>query len=415
VRGTVAFVLKGYPRVSETFIAQEIRSLEQRGLDILIVSLRRPTDRVRHPVHDEVRAPIQYLPEYLHQAPIRVWRAWRAVRTWPRYPEAYRHFLRDIRRDPTRNRIRRFGQALVMAHELRRSVSHLHAHFMHTPASVARYAAMLSGLPWSCSAHAKDIWITPAWDAREKLADAQWTVTCTRFGCDYLRTLAPDPTRVVLAYHGLDAARFPAPPRRDRGDTNRPIMILAVGRAVRKKGLDDLLLALSKIPQSVDWRFRHIGGGPLLKSLKRTAYRLGLGERVAWLGVRAQAEVLACYRESDIFVLPSRVAPDGDRDGLPNVLMEAQSQAVPCVSTDVSGIPELIVDGQTGILVAPGDVSALSAAILGLIRDRAERDRLGQAGQERVRSLFNHDAGIDGIASMFGLDQSTCVSHSTRH
>jgi glycosyltransferase involved in cell wall biosynthesis len=414
VRGTVAFVLKGYPRVSETFIAQEIRSLEQRGLDILIVSLRRPTDRVRHPVHDEVRAPVHYLPEYLHEVPLRVWRAWRAVRTWPRYREAYRIFIRDFWRDPTRNRIRRFGQALVMAHELPKGVRHLHAHFLHTPASVTRYAAALTGLPWTCSAHAKDIWMTPSWETREKLASAQWTLTCTKFGCEYLRSLTPAPAQVTLAYHGLDAARFPPPPRRQPDGADRPVMILSVGRAVRKKGFDDLLLALSKIPKSADWRFRHVGGGPLLKSLKRDAGRLGLDGRIEWLGPRAQAEVLACYREADIFVLPSRIAPDGDRDGLPNVLMEAQSQGLPCVSTDVAGIPELIITGETGLMVAPGDVDALSAALLGLIRDRSERARLGHAGQMRVRGQFSHDAGIDHIATMFGLEETACASHSMR-
>src|SRR6266700_673298 len=147
--GPVAFVLKGYPRLSETFIAQEIRALEQRGLGIQIVSLRHPTDRTRHPVHGQIRAPVLYLPEYLKDEKRRVFAAWRRARLLPGYAAARRIWLADLARDPTPNRIRRFGQALVLAAELAPGVTRLHAHFLHTPASVARYCAILCGLPWS--------------------------------------------------------------------------------------------------------------------------------------------------------------------------------------------------------------------------------------------------------------------------
>src|SRR5215472_886564 len=144
--GRVAFVLKGYPRLSETFIAQEILGLEQRGLEILIVSLRRPTDRSMHPVHRRIRATVLYLPEYLYREPRRVWRAWRRQRRRPGYRRARRVWFADLRRDPSPNRVRRFGQALVLAAELPDDVDRLHAHFLHTPASVARYAAVLAEL-----------------------------------------------------------------------------------------------------------------------------------------------------------------------------------------------------------------------------------------------------------------------------
>ena len=142
---TIAFVLKGYPRLSETFITQEILALEARGLRLHLVSLRHPTETSVHPVHARVRAPVNYLPEYLHEEPARVLRAWRRVRRWPGYGRTLRLWLRDLVRDPTRNRVRRFGQAVVMADELPPEVTHIHAHFLHTPASVARYAAHLTG------------------------------------------------------------------------------------------------------------------------------------------------------------------------------------------------------------------------------------------------------------------------------
>ncbi|PPR68359.1 MAG: hypothetical protein CFH00_00645, partial [Alphaproteobacteria bacterium MarineAlpha1_Bin1] len=159
----VAFIVKGYPRLSETFIAQEIESLERRGLEIRIISLRHPSDSTINPVHRRVGASVNYLPEYLYQEPLRVWRAWLRVRRMPGFEWARRQWMADLRRDPKPNRVRRFGQAMVLAAELGADVSHLHAHFLHTPASVARYAAHLTGRSWSCSAHAKDIWTTPEW------------------------------------------------------------------------------------------------------------------------------------------------------------------------------------------------------------------------------------------------------------
>ncbi|HZT86341.1 MAG TPA: glycosyltransferase [Stellaceae bacterium] len=403
--GRVAFVLKGYPRLSETFIAQEIQALEERGLDILIVSLRQPTDAAVHPVHRLIRAPVLYLPEYLWRAPLRVWRGWRRARRLAGYAQARRHFLADLRRDPTPNRIRRFGQAAVLAAELPDDIRHLHAHFLHTPASVARYAAAMRGLPWSVSAHAKDIWTIPEWEKGEKLAAARWAVTCTASGRDHLAALAPG--RVDLCYHGLDLARFPpAPPRPQRADASdpeRPVVLLSVGRAVAKKGYDDLLAALALLPQHLAWRLIHVGGGPLRERLKREAAALGLADRIAWRGAQPQPAVLAAYREADLFVLPAKTAPDGDRDGLPNVLVEAQSQGLVCLATNHAGIPELIEDGVNGVLVPPGDPTALAAALAALIEDPACRVRLGAAGERRVRSRFDMRNGIAALAERFGL------------
>ena len=408
-RGRVAFVLKGYPRLSETFIAQEIRALEERGLDIQIVSLRHPTDRARHPVHGQIRAPVLYLPEYLKDEPRRVLEGWRRARLLPGYAAARRAWLADLVRDPTPNRIRRFGQALVLAAELAPDIAHLHAHFLHTPASVARYAAMMRGARWSVSAHAKDIWTIPAWEKREKLRSAQWTVTCTEAGRRHLAELAPLPGTVALSYHGLDLDRFAPPPPRDPGgdggDPTHPVTVLSVGRAVEKKGYDDLVAALALLPADLAWRFVHIGGGVLAKRLRRDAARLGLERRIEWRGARPQPEVLAAYREADLFVLAAKIGRDSDRDGLPNVLMEAQSQRLACVATQLPGIAELIEDDRTGVLVPPGNPPMLAASLEALIRDPARRIRLGAAGEARVRREFAMEDGIAVLAGLFGLPE----------
>jgi len=399
-------VLKGYPRLSETFIAQEIRALEKRGLDIRLYSLRHPTDRERHPVHDEIIAPVVYLPEYLHHEPKRVARAWAALRRNPGYAAARRCWLKDLRRERNRNRVRRFGQALVLAHELAPDITHLHAHFLHTPASVTRYAALIRGLSWSCSAHAKDIWTSPGWEKSEKLADCAWAVTCTRANFEHLSALAPE-ERVQLSYHGLDLARFPPAPNphsgRDGSAAENPVIILSIGRAVEKKGHDDLLAALARLPDNLHWRFELIGGGPLQGRLKAEAGRLGIAPRCTFHGAVAQAAVLDAYCRADLFALMSRQAADGDRDGLPNVLMEAQSQALAVMATKISGIPELIAPEQNGLLVAPGDIDGAAGVLERLITDAALRQRLGDTGRRVVQEKFALEPCIESLAQRFGL------------
>ncbi|MEZ5844589.1 MAG: glycosyltransferase family 4 protein [Hyphomicrobiaceae bacterium] len=410
---TVAVILKGYPRLSETFIAQELLGLERAGYALRLFSMRRPTDAKLHPVHREIRAPVVYLPEYLHEAPLRVARALWQVSRQPGFRTAFARFVADFRRDPTRNRIRRFGQAAVLAAELPDDVGWLYAHFIHTPAAVTRHAALMTGLAWSCSAHAKDIWTSPDWDLTESLVACRWVATCTAVGHDHLARLAADAGAsgsVNLVYHGLDLARFPrheaasVGPLRDGYDPAHPVRILCVGRAVAKKGIDTLLRALAMLPTDLAWRFEHIGGGGELAGLRRLAESLGIADRVIWRGAEEQSAVLAAYRASDLFVLPCRIAGDGDRDGLPNVLVEAQSQRLACISTTVSAVPELIEDGVTGRLVPPDDAAVLAEAIKALGRDPAARRAMGDAGEARVRAAFDHAACLDRLLRLFPLD-----------
>jgi glycosyltransferase involved in cell wall biosynthesis len=396
----IAIAMKGYPRLSETFIAQELLGLQRRGLPFSIWSLRRPTDADRHLMHKEIAAPVHYLPEYLRDDPGRVLRGLVAVLGRSGFWRLLPVFLRDLARDRTRNRLRRFGQALVMARELPAAIGHLHVHYLHTPASVIRYAAVVRGLSWSFSAHAKDIWTTPDWEKREKIADAAWGTTCTRDGHAELARLADRTDTVALVYHGLDLARFPAPPTRPARDGSDPadrVRFVTIGRAVEKKGFDDLIAALALLPVGLHWRLTHIGGGERLAALKAQAAAAGLADRIDWLGPKAQDEVIAVLHSADLFVLPSKQAGDGDRDGLPNVVMEAASQALPIVATDFAGIPEFVTDGAEGLLVAPGDIAALAAALRDLAGAPARRAALGAAAHARLVSAFSADAGLDRV------------------
>ena len=392
--GPMAVVVKGYPRLSETFIAQELLALQQRGYDFDIWSLRHPYDGGRtHPIHDQITAGRRYLPEYLYQEPLRVLRAWWRVRSLPGYRAAYSTWRRDYARDRTSNRGRRWGQALVLAAELPAEIRFLYAHFLHTPASVTRYAAMIRGIGWGFSAHAKDIWTIPDWEKREKIADAAFGVTCTGTGATHLAGLAPDQDRIGLVYHGLDLGRFPDPPNREAGGAT--FRLVSVGRLVAKKGYDDLLNALADLPADLDWHLTHIGGGDLSDELAARAEALGLSQRIDWRGKRDQTEVIAALREADLFVLPSKIADDGDRDGLPNVLMEAASQKLAILSTAVSAIPEFIQDGVHGRLVPPGDPDALKTALGQLAADPAGRAAMADAAYDRLAAEFGMDRGID--------------------
>lgn len=393
----LAVLVKGWPRLSETFIAQELVALQEAGHRFDIWSLRHPTDIKRHPLHDRFSGQVHYLPEYLHDEPQRVMTARDAAAALPGYAKAYEIWRADLRRDPSHNRIRRFGQACVLATELPAETRAMYAHFLHTPSSVARYAAIMRDLPWSFSAHAKDIWTSPEWEKREKLQGstygAAFGATCTAIGAKHLRSLADDPARIELIYHGLDLSRFPAPPTRDPRRPDDPLHMLSVGRLVEKKGFDRLLQAFEQLPAALNWRWTHIGGGTLAAELETQADTAGLSDRIIWKDACDQPEVLADMRRADLFVLPSRIAEDGDRDGLPNVLMEAASQRLPILSTPVSAIPEFIETGTHGVL-ASDDPAALAAAICDLANAPQRASRMADAAYDRLLAEFRMDPGI---------------------
>lgn len=408
----VALVVKGYPRLSETFIAQEIFGLQEAGQRQVIVSLRRPYDDKTHPVHDKITAPVLYLPEYLEDEPDRVAKAEAAARKLPGFEAAHQAYREDLKRDPTANRDRRFGQACVLATELPKDVDWIYVHFLHTPASVGRYASLMTGIPWSVSAHAKDIYTSEDWELRQKLPGgdlgaAEWCATCTQANAHHLRARAGSPEDVHLVYHGLNSADLPqfepSPQTRDGSDPLAPVRLISVGRAVAKKGFDLMLEALAALPQGLAWHWTHIGKGDDLQTLQAQADRLGLKDQILWMGAQSRAEVFDALKQADLFVLPSRILPDGDRDGLPNVLMEAAWFHVPALSTRLDGIGELVTDGETGVLVTPNSLPELAAALDGLIRDPTRRQALGDAVNRKLISEFDFHVGLATLKEKFGL------------
>lgn len=403
-RKTVLIVVKGYPRLTETFISQEIKGLEQRGLQIELVSLRRPTDSITHPIHDEIKAPIKYLPEYIHAELSRAFIGWFKARKLSGYSAAIQIFLQDFTRDRTRNRLRRFLQACILASEVGPDISKIYAHFLHTPASVARYASVMRGLPLSLSAHAVDIWTCPDWELTEKIDSAEWTTVCSKAGAAKLRSLAKNPSKVFMLYHGLDLKKFSPRkllvPESDGTPSKPPVRLISVGRTVQKKGFDVLLEALALLPDNLCWEWTHIGDGPNTKRLKNHAKSLGISSCIHWRGAQNSDKVITALRQADIFVLPCRRDIDGNQDGLPNVLMEAQSQGLAVASTNIAAIPELISHSETGILVPPNDPSALQEGLVSLITSPNLRFKFGKAGEKRVRMRFNAEQNLDTLARL---------------
>ncbi len=397
----IALVLKGYPRLSETFIAQEIHSLEKLGFDITIVSLRHPTSKKRHPVHDAIKAPLLYLPEYLYQESGRVFKSWWKIRKNTGYKLAFSNWLRDLRLDFSPNRFRRFGQAVVLAAEFPDDCRLIYSHFIHTPSSVAKYASDILGIPWTASAHAKDIWTSPDWELKDKLESMDWLVTCTSNGHAHLQGLADDPDKVRLVYHGLDLSKFSK--RKsialgpDGSDAQKPVRLLTVARPVEKKGLDTLVKALALLPKELHWHWTQVGTGEESEAIQKLAEDLGVTDNISFKGAMSQADVINEYHSADMFVLPCRIASTGDRDGLPNVLVEAQSQGLVVISTPISGVPELVKHNHNGLLVEPDDPDALANAIIQASSDPAARRKMGKAGADIVHSKFEHNASMEPL------------------
>jgi glycosyltransferase involved in cell wall biosynthesis len=397
--GRVAYLLKRFPRLSETFILHEILELERQGLDLHLFSILNPNDEIVHADVSRVRAPVAYLPAGWRGT----WAMLRAhlalVRRGPRrYVGAVAYALQPRRSTPFNQRlagVQYFWHAGWLARAFEQDgITHLHAHFAHVPASVAHVVHLLTGLPYSVTAHAKDIYTSPPDRLAIRLRAARFVVTCTGYNAQYLAGLMGTAAaqRLHRIYHGVDLHRFgpnscTAPDPRTPGDTPT---ILAVGRLVEKKGYPYLIDACRLlIDRGYDVRLRIVGAGEMKDALRRHIAEVGLDERVELLGARSQDEVIELYRTATVFTLPCVVLDNGDRDGIPNVLVEAMRVGLPVISTAVSGIPELVVDEETGLLVPPRDAQALASALGRLLDDAELRARLAAGAAHRVAHEFD--------------------------
>ena len=391
----IGYLLKTFPKLSETFILNEILELERQGLNLHIFSLRRPSDRRQHPALSQLQAPVTYipslLPEWHHDEETQLIK--NQVAWGQRDPNQLMAALQFYCDRPESRRFNEFLQGCYLATELERlGIEHLHVHFANIPTATAEIAQHLSGVPFSITAHAKDIYLTEPAALDRRLRSAEFVLTCTDFNRRYLNTISTSDTPIHLSYHGIDLSRFtrhpdvaapPSPP------SARPLQLLSVGRFCEKKGFAYLLEACQQLQiAEVNFHCNLVGYGPLQAALEAQIQALELTERVTLVGQLTQDQVIEQYGQADVFVLPCLVTDDGDRDGIPNVLLEAMALGVPVVSTAISGITELVQSGQNGLLIPEKDVAALTAALLQLEQDTALRQRLGQAGSRTVHQNF---------------------------
>jgi glycosyltransferase involved in cell wall biosynthesis len=385
-------VVNGFPRLSETFVLHELLELERRGARLHVVALRRPEEAVAHSAIDELRASVEYLPETAVAMPKLRRRLIHAALALRR-PGAYAASLAEIVSSPDFSRSD-LWRALALAQRIMRVGSPpLYLHFAHRPATIGRFAALLTGVPYGLSAHAKDVWTTPREELRRKIQDARVVLTCTSGGRDYLSELVSGVTPIRLVYHGVDTGRRVARPSLD----GIPV-VLCVGRLVEKKGHATLLQACALLrDQGVGFRLRLAGEGPEWARLQRLVHQLDLDERVSFLGPLTESETTAEYDRADIFALACRELDNGDRDGIPNVILEAMAHSLPVVSTDGGSVGEAVVDGEAGLVVPQGDVEALASALRRLVDSRNLRHELGQGGRRQIERFFDRHANLPHV------------------
>jgi len=354
----VGYVLKVFPRLSQTFIVNELRAHERAGLSLTVFSLRAPKAGDRDIVRPPLAAEVVVLPGPEAELPAQLVEAARA-----------------------------------------RGIEHLHAHFAKLATRVARAAAAELAIPYSFTAHARDIYersVEPAALA-ERIRDAAQVVTVSRFNVDHLER--EHGRRASLVYNGLPLERFAFHDPRER-----PATILAVGRLIEKKGFHVLVDACRLLAtEGVTFRCDVIGDGVERDALAERIERQGLSGRVRLLGALPPEQVKARMLEAAVLAAPSVVAADGDRDGLPTVLLEAMALGTPCVGTDVTGIPEAVRDGVTGLLVPAGGAEPLAAACRRLLEDPALRERLAAAARALVERRFSSEANTRRLRALWGV------------
>ena len=405
----VAYVVRSWPRLSQTFVVGEVLALEKLGVELVLFSMTDPGERLVQPQVGQVRAAV----EYLDAAPRRGSRLAGHARLLISSPGRYLRSLgvalvgsRLVAGYTTSTALGCFAQAVHVTGRLRaatragRPVRHLHAHFAHDPALIGLFTARLTGLPFSATAHARDLYQlgVPALAARARAAAA--LVVCCRANADYLQRVLPPALRrhVLVLHHGVDLEVFrPA----DRAARATPL-IVSVGRLVEKKGFGDLLTAcVALLDAGVAFRCVVYGDGPLREQLLAQRDRLGLADQVQFAGERLQRDLVPALQGADVFALTPFVTDDGDRDGVPNVLVEAMACGLPVVATAAGGVPELVRHGENGLLAEPHDVAAIARHLTTLLLDAPLRQRLGAAARCTVEVGYDVRAAAAELAALF--------------
>jgi glycosyltransferase involved in cell wall biosynthesis len=431
---SIGYILRSYPRLSQTFVVHEILALEELGVHLRLFAIANPHEPIVQGNVAQVRAPVDYLEEAAkrERAVVLAEHTWAEQQSPARYAETRSYVEQSVELDDgytSATRFECFDYAVHVAALLEREriagcpIDHLHAHFAHDPTLIALLVHMLTGISFSFTAHARDLVQIPPRVLIERITQAMFVLTCSGTNIDYVNDVVPEPLRakVRLIYHGVNLDGFiphpPAPsPRPGEGGKLLPLslawesgsggegtpLILSVGRLVEKKGFPDLIAACAQLKQAGrQFRCAIYGEGPLHGQLSALIAQLDLADCVTLAGERGQAELIPIFQRATIFALTPFVTEDGDRDGIPNVLVEAMACGLPVVSTAVAGIPELVRHGENGLMVAPHNVPALADALATLLDDPPHREQMGACARATVVTHFDLRAAARQIAALF--------------
>jgi glycosyltransferase involved in cell wall biosynthesis len=402
----LGYLYSRYPVISQTFCDAEMLALERRGIELVIGSVYPPLTSLRHEYIARLRAPIHYAPP---QEILRIFeREAKPTHKWPR-DLVEQH---EGRYGPVAKAEQRARNALYFAEFFQRSgVDHVHVHFANRAAHTAVFLKEISGIPFSVTAHGQDFMKDLGSDdlLREICAAAEFVAAETDYSRDLLQQRCPNSAaKIHRVYNGIDLERFPA----HCIETARPTVahsqprIVSVGRLVAFKGFDNLIAACAELAhRGIEFVCDIVGDGPLRETLQAKIDQLDLASRVYLLGSLAQGVVLEKLQRADIFVLASTTDAQGATDVFPTVILEAMASARPVVSTRLAGIPELVVDGQTGMLAPPGDSGLLAKALEQLLRDPELRSRFGRAGRARIEQHFQIERTV---APLIQLLKQSC-------
>jgi glycosyltransferase involved in cell wall biosynthesis len=390
----LAVLVKRFPRLSETFILNEFLELRRRGLPARLFAIMDPHESQSQPEALALLPEVTYLQPGTLLGQLR-----RAARAARHHPWGALKAAGWVATRHSKAAVRNYLHALTLVSYLdEEGFVHLHAHFAHSPAAIAFIANKINGIRYSVTGHAKDIYTTLAENLAMRSHGAVFVTTCTEANRRHLiHQTGLDPGKVLLCRHGVDLERFARLAR-----TPQAGRILSVGRLVPKKGFDILLRACALLAATGrSFELRMFGGGELRGDLEAQAHDLGIDDRVHIGGGRPQTELLAEFSAAELFVLSPVVLPDGDRDGLPNVIREAMAAGLPVVTSSVSGVPEVIEHGRTGLLVPPGDPQALADAAGTLLTDAELRRALGQAAQAFAVENFGLETSVEPLLDRF--------------
>jgi glycosyltransferase involved in cell wall biosynthesis len=412
----IGYILRSYPRLSQTFILNEILALEQIGVSIQIFALTHPHEKIVQMQVSQVQASVHYLDDSMQARSFgRIVKE--NVQVARRYFQGYLSSLLYVAAKPAidqgyaaSSRWECFLQAVslicyLLLEEERtgKKLDHLHAHFAHDPALIAYLVHRITGIPFSFTAHARDLYQVSENVLNDRIHQAHAVITCCRANLEYLNRIAPSQqSKFSLVYHGVNLKEFqPALTPGPKAVPNPPL-IFSVGRLVEKKGFQDLLHALLVVKGRGQPFCCHIyGDGPLRQSLQEWIDEHGLTDDVMLKGDRMQQELISVFQNATLFLLTPFQTEDGDRDGIPNVLLEAMAVSLPVVTTDVAGIPELVEHNQTGLLYQPHDVEGVASGIIELLNNAEKRRQLSKAASQKVAEQFDIAQAASRLKALF--------------